>query len=165
MSIYLSDIFGINWPFDEPGTHGWYIWIESHIIYVFTHKFLTWYIQICFHITYLIWYTQIPEAGFIHILKKTDVRRNHMTWYRSHSQKETKSELQMKKPLRKQHALFGETTHKDLSVCTVNPTHIQSFHKHVYRAEFYQAVQRGSPPKGSTNNHYSFALKGFMMIH
>ena len=68
-----------------------------------------------------------------------------MTWYRPNSLKETKSKLQLKMLLRKQHPLIGETlTGKNFSVYAVNPTATyKAFHEHGRRAEFYQMCRKG----------------------
>lgn len=49
-------------------------------------------------------------------VKEMEVQRNHMTWYRSQSQRETRPEHQLKKPLKIQHPLFGEP-HKQELLC------------------------------------------------
>lgn len=94
--------------------------------------------------------------------KKTEVQRVHMTpWY---SQKETETELPLKKPQRKPPPLSGKTAHAS-SLYMQRPPHLGarlSANEHRRRAEFYLGVQRGSHWKDQRVTIAVLHAKGFV---
>lgn len=131
---------------------------ELIIKYIYMYVFTVWNMH-SHKLSHLI---RTWEVGITHILKTRKPKFREAAWFGGgHSKKETKSELQLKKPLRKQHAMWRKPTSKHVSVKAVNSTSTcKAFHKH-RRTEFYQDVQGGFPLKGSTNVHRSSAFKGF----